>query len=210
MSDRIHMENTPDKFDSRPLSVASELKRKSIHLSMIVIPIWYYFAPSPLGVLGLIIAMTVTVVLDLLRLSDDRFRQFFLRLFKSLIRSHEEEHLLGSTHFMIAALISVLVFDKMIAISALTFLVLGDTVAAVIGKRFGKALYWGKSLVGSFACLVCCLLIGYLLLTNHWVILAGALSATIVEALPVPMDDNMRVPIASGLVMQYVSYLTQG
>ena len=198
------------KVPARPknLSIGSELKRKSIHMSMIVIPVWYYFAPPPLGVLGLIIAMTITIIFDLLRLSDDRFRKFFLHLFKSLIRSHEEEHLLGSTHFMIAALISVLVFDKMIAISALTFLVLGDTAAAVIGKRFGKKLFWGKSLAGSFACFVCCLIIGYLLLANEWVILAGAISATIVEALPVPMDDNMRVPIASGLIMQLVLKFT--
>jgi glycerol-3-phosphate acyltransferase PlsY len=111
---------------------------------------------------------------------------------------------------MIAALISVLVFDKMIAVSALSFLVIGDTAAAVVGKRFGKKLFWGKSLAGSFACFVCCLLIGYALLTNEWVILAGALTATIVEALPVPMDDNMRVPIASGLIMQLVRQLTQG
>ena len=196
--------------DPKNLSIGSELKRKSIHLSMIVIPVWYYFAPSPLGVLGLILAMTVTVIFDLLRLSDDRIRKFFLHLFRSLIRSHEEEHLLGSTHFMIAALISVLLFDKMIAIAALTFLVLGDTIAAVIGKRFGKKLFWGKSLAGSFSCFVCCLLIGYLLLANEWVVLTGALAATIIEALPIPMDDNMRVPIASGLVMQLVSKLTQG
>ena len=199
---------TPNRSEN--MSIGSELKRKSIHLAMIVIPVWYYFAPSPLGVLGLIIAMTLTVILDLLRLSDDRIRKFFLRLFGSLIRSHEEEHLLGSTHFMIASMISVLVFDKMIAISALTFLVVGDTAAAVVGKRFGKKLYWGKSPAGSFACLACCLLIGYLLLSNGWVILAGAITAAVVEALPVPMDDNMRVPIVSGLIMQLVSKFSQG
>lgn len=204
------MENPANKSNSSSLSIGSELKRKSIHLLMIVIPVWYYFTPQRWGVLGLIIAMTGTVVLDLLRLTDDRLRQFFLRFFKSLIRSHEEEHLLGSTYFMIAALISVLVFDKMIAISALSFLVLGDTAAAVIGKRFGRAAYWGKSLVGSFACFICCLGIGFLLLDDTWVILAGAISASIAEALPVPMDDNMRVPIASGFVMQFVLHLSQG
>jgi dolichol kinase len=204
------MKNHPDKSHSSSLSIGSELKRKSIHLLMIVIPLWYYFTPQRWGVLGLIIAMTGTVVLDLLRLTDDRLRQFFLRFFKSLIRSHEEEHLLGSTYFMIAALISVLVFDKMIAISALTFLVLGDTAAAVIGKRFGRAAYWGKSLAGSFACFICCLVIGFLLLDNTLVILFGALAAALSEALPVPMDDNMRVPIASGIVMQFVLHISQG
>jgi len=177
---------------------------------MIVIPFWVYITPTNWGVLGLIIATSATVVLDLLRLTDHRLRGFFLRLFRSLIRSHEEEHLLGSTYFMIAALLSVLVFDKTIAIAALTFLIIGDTVAAVVGKKYGTPMYWGKSLQGSLACFASCLVIGAALLDNQWVILAGALSATVAEALPVPMDDNMRVPIVSGLTMQLVAHFLQG
>jgi glycerol-3-phosphate acyltransferase PlsY len=160
--------------------------------------------------LGLIIATSATVVLDLLRLTDHRLRNFFLRLFKSLIRSHEEEHLLGSTYFMIAALLSVLAFDKQIAIASLTFLIIGDTVAAIVGKKYGVPLYWGKSIQGSLACFASCVLIGAALLNDPWVILAGALAAAVAEALPVPMDDNMRVPIISGLVMQLVAHYLQG
>jgi dolichol kinase len=191
-------------------SLKQELQRKSIHLGMIIIPVWVYIVPPKWALLGLIIATSATVVTDLLRLSDHRLRRFFLRLFRSLIRSHEEEHLLGSTYFMIAALLSVLAFDDTIAITALTFLILGDTVAAIVGKKYGRPMYWGKSPQGSLACFVCCLIIGAALLDNQWVIFAGALAATVAEALPVPMDDNMRVPIVSGLVMQLVAHYMQG
>jgi dolichol kinase len=177
---------------------------------MIVIPLWVFFTPRNWGLLGLIIATSATVVMDLLRLSDHRLRQFFLRLFRSLIRSHEEEHLLGSTYFMIAALLSVLAFDKLIAIAALTFLIIGDTAAAIVGKKYGKPTYWGKSIQGSLGCFLSCLIIGALLLDNPWVILTGAFTAAVAEALPVPMDDNMRVPILSGLVMQLVANFLQG
>ena len=172
---------------------------------MIIIPAWVYLVPKNWAVLGLIIATFLTVVVDLLRLSDRSLRQFFLRLFRSLIRPHEEEHLLGSTYFMIAALLSVLLFDRLIAVAAMTFLVIGDTVAAVVGKKYGRSLYWGKSLHGSLACFISCLVIGAVLLENTWVIFVGAATATIVEALPVPMDDNMRVPILSGLIMQLIA-----
>ena len=177
---------------------------------MIIIPIWVFVTPPNWGLLGLIIATSATVASDLLRLSDRRLRGFFLRLFRSLIRSHEQEHLLGSTYFMIAALLSVLAFDDTIAIAALTFLIIGDTVAAVVGKKYGKPMYWGKSPQGSLACFASCLIIGAALLDNQWVIVAGALAATLAEALPVPMDDNMRVPIVSGLVMQLVAHFMQG
>jgi dolichol kinase len=204
------MTESPQPSEPQAFSVKRELQRKSIHLAMIIIPAWVYLTPKNWGLLGLIIATSATVVSDLLRLTDHRLRGFFLRLFRSLIRSHEQEHLLGSTYFMIAALLSVLAFDKDIAIAALTFLIVGDTVAAVIGKWFGTPRYWGKSLEGSLACFVSCLLIGAALLDNVWVIVAGSLAAAVAEALPVPMDDNMRVPIVSGLVMQLVSTYLQG
>jgi dolichol kinase len=204
------MSESPQPSKPQAFSVKRELQRKSIHLAMIIIPAWVYFTPKNWGLLGLIIATSATVVSDLLRLTDHRLRGFFLRLFRSLIRSHEQEHLLGSTYFMIAALLSVLAFDKDIAIAALTFLIIGDTVAAVIGKKFGTPRYWGKSFEGSLACFVSCLLIGAALLDNVWVLVTGSAAAAIAEALPVPMDDNMRVPIVSGLVMQLVSTYLQG
>lgn len=200
------MENDHLKPASQ-FSFAHELRRKSIHLSMIVIPVWVYFTPPSWGLLGLIIATLATVVLDLLRLSDQRLRRFFLQLFRSMIRRHEEEHLLGSTYFMIAALLSVIAFEKMIAISALTYLVLGDSAAAFVGKKFGRPTYWGKSVQGSVACFLVCLTIGSVVLSNPWVALTGALTATLAEALPVPMDDNMRVPILSGLAMQVMAQI---
>lgn len=194
------------------LSLVSELKRKSIHLSMIIIPAWIYFAPPSIANLGLIIATISTVVLDVMRLSDNRLRIFFMRFFRSLMRRHEEEHLLGSTYFMIAALISVLLFDKLIAISALSFLVLGDAIAAIIGKKYGRIRYWEKSVEGSAACFIMCCCVGAALLGTNpaavRIVLAGSIAATIAEALPAPMDDNMRVPILSGLVMHIVSFIT--
>lgn len=185
-------------------SLTEEIKRKAIHLSMIVIPLWIYFVPGRARSLGLIIATLVTVALDLLRLSDARLKRFFLRFFRSLIRVHEEEHLLGSTYFMIAALFSLLLFDSTVAVAALAFLVLGDTAAAVVGKRYGKPRYWGKSLEGSLACTVSCVLVGMVLFREPLVIVVGAAAATIAEAVPLPMDDNMRIPIFSGIAMQMV------
>lgn len=205
-ADHRHAMNADSTQDnSKQVSIKRELQRKAIHLGMIIIPVWVYLVPKNWAVLGLIIATFATVVVDLLRLSDQKLKRFFLRLFRSLIRSHEEEHLLGSTYFMIAALLSALVFEKSIAVAAMTYLVVGDTAAAVVGKKYGKAHYWGKSLHGSLACFLSCLVIGAVLLAKPWVFIAGAAAATIIEALPVPMDDNMRVPIFSGLIMQLVA-----
>lgn len=179
---------------------------------MIIIPVWIYFAPPSIGNLGLIFASISTIVLDVLRLSDNRLKIFFMRFFRSLMRRHEEEHLMGSTYFMIAALISVLLFDKLVAISALSFLVMGDAIAAIIGKKYGRIRYWEKSVEGSVACFIMCCFVGAGILgitpDALWIVLSGSIAATVAEALPAPMDDNMRVPILSGIVMQIVSFIT--
>jgi dolichol kinase len=206
------MEPSPPDYDipRTPTPLRSELHRKSFHVGMIIVPIWVYVMPHTTALLGLILATFVTVAVDLLRLSDRRLRRFFLRLFRSVLRPHEEEHLLGSTHYMIAALLSVVVFDHAIAIAALAFLVLGDAAAAIIGKRFGTPLFWGKSPQGSLACLVVCLMVGWPLLTSPWLALVGAVTATVAEAMPSPLDDNMRVPIFSGIAMQLAARFLQG
>lgn len=193
-----------------PSSLRRELQRKSLHVGMIIVPVWVYLMPHTTALLGLILATFATVAIDLLRLSDHRLRRFFLRLFRSVIRPHEEEHLLGSTHYMIAALLSVVVFDHEIAIAALAFLVLGDAAAAIIGKRFGTPRFWGKSPEGSFACFVVCLMVGWPVLGSPWLALVGAVTATVAEAMPSPLDDNMRVPIFGGIAMQLAARFLQG
>ncbi|MCI0451865.1 MAG: SEC59/DGK1/VTE5 family protein [Candidatus Latescibacteria bacterium] len=197
-----------DHLESKPMR--HELQRKSFHLGMIVVPVAVYFLDPTHALLGLIIATFATVAVDLIRLGDHRLRRFFLQLFRPLIRRHEEEHLLGSTHYMIAALLSVVVFDHEIAIAALMFLVLGDAAAAIVGKRFGKPLYWGKSPQGSIACFVVCLALGWPLLRSPELAVIGALAATVAEAMPSPLDDNMRVPIFSGIAMQIAARFLQG
>ena len=198
------------KIHHEPMPMRRELARKSFHLAMIVVPVWVYLMPHTTALLGLILATFGTVAVDLLRLSDRRLRGFFLRLFRSVIRPHEEEHLLGSTHYMIAALLSVVVFDHAIAIAALAFLVLGDAAAAIIGKRFGTPRFWGKSPQGSIACFVVCFMVGWPLLSSPWLALVGAVTATVAEAMPSPLDDNMRVPIFSGIAMQLAARFLQG
>jgi dolichol kinase len=206
------MDPSPPTYEPIPAhtTLRRELQRKSFHIGMIIVPVWVYLMPHTTALLGLILATFATVAIDLLRLSDHRLRKFFLRLFRSLIRPHEEEHLLGSTHYMIAALLSVVVFDHEIAIAALAFLVLGDAAAAIIGKRFGTPMFWGKSPQGSLACFVVCLTVGWLLLASPWLALVGAVTATVAEAMPSPLDDNMRVPIFGGIAMQLAARFLQG
>ena len=86
-------------------------------------------------------------------------------------------------------------------------------MATIIGEQYGKPILSHKSLEGSVACLVSCLLVGALMTKISPAItlptaLAGAVSATIVELLPIPIDDNLTVPLISGGIMTLIMYIS--
>ena len=79
-------------------------------------------------------------------------------------------------------------------------------MATVIGEKFGRRRVFNKSLEGSLACLASCLLIG-LVMTKVSpgmvlpVVIAGAVSATVIEFLPIPVNDNFTIPLFSAGIM---------
>lgn len=187
--------------------LASELKRKAIHLASLSIPIAYYFSPpswSRNWERALLASVILSLAIEVFRLNDPRIRGAFRHFFGELLRNHEEASLLGSTYLLIAVLLTIHLFDKPIAVLALGFLILGDTVAAIVGKGVGRIrLLGGKTLEGSLACLLVCYGLTLLMpeIPSH-VALVGALTATVFELLPIPLDDNFRIPLSAGFAME--------
>ena len=139
--------------------------------------------------------------IDVIRLRHPYWKNVYLEFFRPIIRKHELTRFTGATYFVASTLLSFYLFDSDLAIVVITFLVLGDTFAALIGKTFGRIKILDKTLEGTLACLIICLLVGIPML--GWKLgLIGAFVATIVELLPIPLDDNFRIPLAAGLVMQ--------
>jgi len=182
-----------------------EFGRKAVHLSAIAIPIGYYFLPTKTGKTILLALTLVSRTADVIRLNAPRIRTFFFMFFGRLIRDHERYSLLGSTYLLLSSLICAYAFDKPIASAALAFLIVGDTVAALVGKSIGRIRIFGKTLEGSIACFLVCLAVGWFIpeLTLSQAI-AGAAMATLIELLPVPLDDNLRIPLAAGFTMALI------
>src|SRR5205085_7006829 len=115
-------------------------------------------------------------------------------------------NLLGSTYLLLAALLAIEIFPRPVAATALGFTVLGDGFAALAGRAWGRTRLFGKSLEGFAACLLVCLLWGsYVALTGHlpWnIVIIGAMVASLVELLPIPLDDNPAVTLAAGFTMK--------
>jgi dolichol kinase len=178
------------------------MERKAIHLGAIVIPVGYYILPENQGKTILLVLTALSLTIDVVRLNEARVRTFFYYFFGRLVRDHERYNLLGSTYVLLACLISAYAFPKPIAVAAVSFLIVGDTMAALVGRSVGRIPIFTKTLEGSLACFGSCVAIGLIIpdITLRMT-LGGAFVATLFELLPIPLDDNLRIPLAAGFAM---------
>jgi dolichol kinase len=109
---------------------------------------------------------------------------------------------MGSTYFLFAILLTIMLFPKPIAIASILILILSDTAAALIGKWIGRVKIFGKTLEGSLAFFITALLIVWLYpqMNRFWGSVA-ALGATVMEVLPIKLDDNLSIPLVAGAIM---------
>ncbi len=140
------------------------------------------------------------------RLKLPRLNTLLVSRFRLLLKEAESRKVTGATYFVLSALAAFLLFDQSAAIAALLFLSLGDPVAALVGRRAPGIRFFGKSPVGTLAMVlvgmgIAGVLSGAGVADRHWGLFVGAVAAGVVELLPVPLDDNVTIPLVSGGVM---------
>ena len=183
--------------------MARELRRKSIHFLGLAFPILYVFTTRHTAIITVGVLLAIALGIELLKVFLPSFRVMFMRIFSAMLRSQERRGgLTGATYYLIGSFLCILLFDKTLAIACLCFLTLGDLFAALIGKQWGRIkLFSQKSLEGSLACFIVCTAVALLIGFHPVVAIAGALVATLIELLPIGVDDNVTMPLISGLAM---------
>ena len=164
------------------------------------------------------IVYTVLVVgilaIDITRLRMPAFNQFIYRRFGSFIRKNEEEKLTGTAPYVLGVALTLYFYRNDIAAAAVCFLAFGDVAATTVGERYGKTkIAGGKSLEGTLAFVAAAVIGGFSLSLvgislMYGLILAGALIAAAVELLPLPVNDNLVIPLTAGGVMELIARTT--
>jgi dolichol kinase len=186
-----------------------ELYRKTIHIASVAVPLTVWALPWAAGVVLLGVVAVVALAVEWARFRLRWARYHFLRATRLLLRPHERTSIAGATHMAIAYLLALALFPKPIAIAAMLYNGLGDAAAALVGKRWGRhRVRWGKSWEGATAALVVNLAVGVLVPgIPHAAAVAGAVTAALLEFLPLPIDDNPRVTLGGGAVAWLVAAL---
>lgn len=190
-------------------SLLTEGIRKCIHLLAIPLVVFYlianYYFGEEIALLGLTSFLIALLMFEFARLE----RAFTLPLVvESILRKREKNNITGSIYFVLAAIIALAIFDVDIAVAALLMATLGDFVAAILGKYFGKKkIYKTKTYVGTTSCLIVNAAVGLFFLGDIFFIgLVMAVVATAIETISVKVDDNLTVPIFTGFVGQILLY----
>jgi acyl phosphate:glycerol-3-phosphate acyltransferase len=158
------------------------------------------------------VAAAIFFIVDILRLRLNPFRSIFIIFFGSMLRRKELTGLTGGSYLMLASLTCMLLFGtgatgRGVFIAAMSFLVLGDTIAAFVGLSIGRIHIFRKTVEGTLAGLLACLGVAWVVSVLPGLDLPlgigilGAVSASIVEALPIEVNDNVVIPLLSGAVM---------
>jgi dolichol kinase len=116
---------------------------------------------------------------------------------------------LGPVTLGLGALLALLLYPSPAASIAIYALAFGDGWASLIGKLFGRlrpAFMLGKSVEGSLACFAAVYISAYGVSRSMRIAFFAALTATLIEALPLDDYDNIVLPIITGLVVQIIAF----
>jgi dolichol kinase len=191
----------PQQYD---IPFRSELARKLLHLLALVIPIAALLLGRGLALALLVPLTLVAISADIFRARNASFHRFIDRFFGFMMRPVEKPGvgtkvvINGATWVLLAATLLALIFPLEVGMPAFIVFMVADASAALVGRRLGR-INWprtSRTIEGSLAFFATGLLL-YMLWGTFGVlmILLIMLVGTLAEALPGPLNDNIRVPL---------------
>lgn len=172
--------------------------------ALFVVAPFYLFKTTVLYVAGSV--ASVFIILDLVRLLIGKVNVHLFNKVPRLLKEKERSQFSSMTFFLTAVFILMLAFPQNIASCAILFIIFGDLASKFFGLLYGRQKFLTKTLEGSLAYFAFSFVAGFILSLflpiPMWILLLGALSVAITEALSIfGIDDNFTVGLISAAVM---------
>lgn len=201
------------------ITYRQEILRKLIHLSSLWMVVAVYLLPRSAAVLLFFTLCASTMFVEYGTYRNwPVFAPLYRKFFGKMLRTKETTlgfHMSGAPYVLAAAFLVSLLFYKEVAIFALTVMLIGDTAAALIGRKWGvhKINHQTKSVEGSGAFFLSGLAISGLYaaffswtVPLFWGSVSGVFLATLAELYEnkLRIDDNLSVPVICGICLSAV------
>lgn len=188
----------------------SETIRKLIHIGSIVVPLLAWFLPRRSALVLLSVILVTAVAVEWSRVRVRWVRYHFLIRTRRILRDSERRQTAGATYMAAGYLLALLLYPRAVAVTAMLYSAVGDAAAALVGRGWGRTrTVWGKSWEGAVAGFVANVGIG-LAMPGIPVLAAllGAAVAAMIEFLPLPVNDNLAIPVVGGAAVWVATVLT--
>ena len=189
-----------------PHSVMSRSRglRETIHISSFLLSFIciYLFGNVMVASLILFIAALYTLS-EIVRIQGINIPILSSITWKAANKTELYEFAAAPIHFAVGIAISLLIFPAPIRYVAITTLTLGDGGAHIFGMKLGRTplpFNKGKNLEGTLFGFLFAFL-GAMIFVDPARALIAATVGMLVESLPLPLNDNLTIPLASGLVL---------
>jgi len=155
------------------------------------------------------------ILLDYMKRDLKGIGKLYNKILGGLLRNDErnfkEKVITGGTLFVIGIFLAVVLFQKNVAISAVTILIVCDSASALVGKSIGRHKLIGeKTYEGTAAFLIAGIVLIFLILPmtfnvhgEIYIAIVSLIIAAIIEVMPWKLDDNILVPLAYGERTRY-------
>ena len=182
--------------------------REAIHMSSFLLTFVCIYLLGNIMVASLILLVTLIYTLS----EVARVRGVNLPILSSITwnaanKTELYEFATSPIHFALGIAISLLIFPAPIRYVAITILTLGDGCAHLFGMKFGRTrlpFNKGKNLEGTIFGFLFAFL-GAMIFVDPVRALIAAAVGMLVEGIPLPINDNLTMPLASGLILTLIS-----
>lgn len=184
----------------------NDVFREAIHASGFLVPIIASIAGISIVSVLIVLVLSIYLTSEYFRLKGKKMPLVYLITRNAASRNELDQIVLAPVYFALGILVTLMFFPTPASSAAIAIFAIGDSTASIFGSYIsGTSLPFnrGKSLEGSVAGLF----FGYLagaFFVSPLTALAGAAVAMFIEYLPLPINDNLAIPLSAGLVLSFL------
>ena len=184
------------------LDYNNEIFRKIIHLSSLLIPITFHYTSFNFFISILLILLLAILLINRYYLYLSNYKYINIFLLNSM-RSYEKKTLWGATYLILGFVIITLLFNKFIVILSMIISSFSDSMAAIIGIKFGKfRIFNNKSIEGFYVFFISTFTIVFILSQLPLLyIFIISFTISLTELLTPAKYDNLAIPLSSSIIL---------
>ena len=185
----------------------SERIRETIHISSFLLPfVCIYLLDSYLVSLMILILTLLYIISEVARLLGTNFPVLSAITWRAASKPELHEFATAPIFFALGIVFSLVLFPASASYASIAILTLGDGFANILGRRFGSvplSFNKGKNLEGSILGFLFAS-VGAMIFVDPVRAFVAAAAGMLIESLPLPISDNLAIPLASGLLLTLV------